>query len=53
MNFAASMGRTVSPVSGVLIATSEIAQVTTMQIVKRNLIPMIVGLILMLFYHFI
>ena len=53
MNLAASMGRTVSPVSGVLIATSEIAQVTTMQIVKRNLIPMIVGLILMLFYHFI
>ena len=53
MNFAASMGRTVSPVSGVLIATAEIAKVSTMQIVKRNIIPMLVGLIVMIVYHFI
>jgi len=53
MNLAASMGRTVSPVSGVLIATAEIAQVSSMQIVKRNLIPMLVGLIVMIIYHFI
>ena len=42
-----------SPVSGVLIATAEIAQVSSMQIVKRNLIPMLVGLIVMIVYHFI
>ena len=53
MNLAASMGRTVSPVSGVLIATAEIAQVSSMQIVKRNIIPMIVGLLVMTIYHFI
>ena len=53
MNLAASMGRTVSPVSGVLIATAEIAQVSSMQIVKRNLIPMLAGLIVMIIYHFI
>ena len=53
MNLAASMGRTISPVSGVLIATAEIAQVSSMQIVKRNLIPMLVGLIVMIVYHFI
>ena len=53
MNLAASMGRTVSPVSGVLIATAEIAQVSSMQIVKRNLIPMLAGLIIMIVYHFI
>ena len=53
MNLAASMGRTVSPVSGVLIATAEIAQVSSMQIVKRNLIPMLIGLIVMIVYHFI
>jgi DcuC family C4-dicarboxylate transporter len=53
MNLAASMGRTVSPVSGVLIATAEIAQVSSMQIVKRNLIPMLVGLIVMIVYQFI
>jgi DcuC family C4-dicarboxylate transporter len=47
------MGRTVSPVAGVIIATAEIAGVTTLQIVKRNLIPLIVALIIMLLYHFI
>lgn len=53
MNLAASMGRTVSPVAGVLIATAEIAGVTSLQIVKRNLIPMGIALVLMLLFHFI
>ena len=53
MNFAASMGRTVSPVAGVLIAAAEIAKVTALQIVRRNLIPMITALVVMLIYHFI
>lgn len=53
MNFAASMGRTVSPVAGVIIATAEIAQVSVMQLVKRNLIPVISTFILMLIVHFI
>jgi DcuC family C4-dicarboxylate transporter len=53
MNLSASMGRTVSPVAGVIIATAEIAGVTTLQIVKRNLIPLIIALIIMLLYHFI
>jgi DcuC family C4-dicarboxylate transporter len=53
MQLAASMGRTVSPVAGVIIATAEIAGVTTLQIVKRNLIPLTIALIIMLLYHFI
>lgn len=53
MNFAASMGRTVSPVAGVIIATADIAGVTTLQIVKRNLIPIISAFTVMLIYHFI
>jgi C4-dicarboxylate transporter, DcuC family len=53
MQLAASMGRTVSPVSGVLIATAEIAKVTPIAIVKRNIIPLTVALIIMLTYHFI
>ncbi|MEM9052508.1 MAG: C4-dicarboxylate transporter DcuC [Bacteroidota bacterium] len=53
MNFAASMGRTVSPVAGVIIATSEIAGVSTFQIVKRNLIPIAATFLTMLIYHFI
>ena len=53
MNFAASMGRTVSPVAGVIIATSEIAGVSTLDIVKRNLIPLVVALLFLLIYHFV
>ena len=53
MQFSASMGRTVSPVAGVIIATAEIAQVSTLSIVKRNIIPLGVALIIMLTYHFI
>lgn len=53
MQLSASMGRTVSPVAGVIIATAEIAQVSTIAIVKRNLIPLTVALIIMLTYHFI
>ncbi len=53
MNLAASMGRTVSPVAGVIIATSEIAGVSTIDIVKRNLIPLCVSLLFLLIIHFI
>lgn len=53
MQLSASMGRTVSPVAGVIIATAEIAKVTTIAIVKRNLIPLTVALVIMLLFHFI
>jgi DcuC family C4-dicarboxylate transporter len=53
MNFAASMGRTVSPVAGVLIATADLAGVSPIDIVKRNLIPFVSALVVMLIYHFI
>lgn len=53
MNMAASMGRTVSPVAGVIIATSELAGVSPIDIVKRNIIPFVAALIVMLIYHFI
>ncbi len=53
MQLSASMGRTVSPVAGVLIATAEIAKVSTIAIVKRNIIPLVVALLIMLLYHFI
>lgn len=53
MQLSASMGRTVSPVAGVLIATADLAKVSTFSIVKRNLIPLVVALIIMLTYHFI
>lgn len=53
MQISASMGRTVSPISGVIIATAEIAGVSTFEIVKRNIIPLFMALIVMLIYHFI
>lgn len=53
MQLSASMGRTISPVAGVIIATAEIANVSTLSIVKRNFIPLVVALLLMLLFHFI
>jgi DcuC family C4-dicarboxylate transporter len=53
MQLSASMGRTVSPVAGVIIAVSEIAGVSTLAIVKRNLIPLSVALLLMLILLFL
>ncbi len=53
MNLAASMGRTVSPVAGVIIAAAGVAEVTTLEIVKRNLIPLGVALLAMLLIHFL
>tara|TARA_B110000503_G_C7158063_1_gene418252 strand:+ start:722 stop:2083 length:1362 start_codon:yes stop_codon:yes gene_type:complete len=53
MNLSASMGRTVSPVAGVIIATSEIAGVSPLDIIKRNLIPLVVALVFLLIYPMI
>ena len=53
MQLSASTGRTVSPISGVMIATAEIAKVSTLAIVKRNIIPLGMALLVMLIYHFI
>jgi DcuC family C4-dicarboxylate transporter len=53
MQLSASMGRTVSPVAGVIIATAEIAKVPTIELVKRNIIPLLVALVIMLLYHYI
>lgn len=52
MNMAASMGRTVSPVAGVLIAIAEIAGVSSMDIVKRNIIPVGLAFVVLLIFHF-
>ena len=53
MNLSASMGRTVSPISGVLIAVSQLAGVSSMDLVKRNFIPFALNMILLLILHFI
>ncbi len=52
MQLAASMGRTISPVSGVLIASAGIAGISSMDIAKRNLLPLGIALISMMLIHF-
>lgn len=51
MQLASSMGRAVSPISGVVIATSEIAKVSPFDLAKRNFIPLTSLLVFMLAYH--
>jgi DcuC family C4-dicarboxylate transporter len=48
MNFSANLGRTISPISGILIALSEISGVDVNQIVKRNFVPIVLSLLFML-----
>ena len=52
MSMAASLGRTVSPIAGVLVAVAELAKVPAVQIVKRNLIPFLMAMIVMLIFNF-
>ncbi|NLR89968.1 C4-dicarboxylate transporter DcuC [Flammeovirga agarivorans] len=47
MQLASSMGRATSPIAGVIIATSELAGISSFDLAKRNLIPLVVGLISM------
>lgn len=53
MEFSASMGRTVSPISGVLIASATIAKVSPFDIAKRNAIPFGIAFFVMIIVHFI
>ncbi len=52
MNLSASMGRAISPIAGVLIATANVAGVPVIEVVKRNLIPVCAVLLTLLIYHF-
>jgi len=52
MHLAASMGRSVSPIAGVVIATAEVANVSPLAIARRNLIPLLSGLAVMLVLQF-
>jgi DcuC family C4-dicarboxylate transporter len=48
MSFAASMGRTVSPIAGVLVACAALAKVSPIDVVKRNAIPFLISMVVML-----
>ena len=53
MQLASGLGRAGSPISGVVIALSEIAGVSSFQLAKRNLIPLCSTLLFMILYHLI
>ncbi len=42
---ASNLGRTISPVSGVVVATSGMAKINPMEVVKRTFVPVMVGLL--------
>lgn len=52
MQLAASMGRSASPISGVVIATAQLAGVSPLAVARRNLIPLGVSLVFLLAYHY-
>ncbi len=53
MQLAASMGRAVSPIAGVVIAIAEVAGVSPMDLAKRNAIPLSASLFFMIIWHYI
>ncbi|MCL2414811.1 MAG: C4-dicarboxylate transporter DcuC [Bacteroidales bacterium] len=52
IQLSASMGRTVSPIAGVIVAISEIAGVSPFELAKRNAIPFASVLAFMLIYNY-
>ncbi|MBQ8711207.1 MAG: C4-dicarboxylate transporter DcuC [Prevotella sp.] len=53
MQLSSSMGRAISPIAGVIVAIAEVAGVSTNDLVKRNAIPLTVGLAAMILTHYI
>jgi len=53
MQLSASMGRATSPIAGVIVAIAGVAGVSPVELAKRNMPPLIGGLIALLLFHFI
>lgn len=53
MQLSSSMGRAVSPISGVIVAIAGVAGVSAADLVKRNMIPLFGGIIFLMLYHFL
>ncbi|MBP2638593.1 MAG: anaerobic c4-dicarboxylate antiporter, DcuC family [Firmicutes bacterium] len=52
MQICASLGRTMSPISGVVVAIAGIAQISPFEVVKRTAIPMVISFIINLVVTF-
>lgn len=53
LQLSASMGRAVSPISGIIVAIAGVGGVSPMELAKRNVIPLTGGILFLLAYHFI
>lgn len=53
MQLSASMGRATSPIAGVIVAIAGVAGVSPVELAKRNMPPLVGGLIALLVFHFI
>ncbi len=53
MQLSSSLGRAISPIAGVIIATSEIAGIKPYELAKRNLIPLSITAVMMISVHYI
>ena len=52
MQLAASMGRATSPIAGVIVAFCGVAGVSPLELAKRNMIPLIIGVTCLTIIHF-
>jgi DcuC family C4-dicarboxylate transporter len=53
MQLASSMGRASSPISGIIVAIAGVAGISSIDLAKRNAIPLAGGVVFLMFYHFI
>jgi DcuC family C4-dicarboxylate transporter len=52
LQLAASMGRAVSPIAGIIVAVALVAGVSPIDLAKRNALPLVGGIIFLIVYHF-
>ena len=52
MQLAASMGRATSPIAGVIVAICGVAGVSPLELAKRNMVPLIIGVTCLTIIHF-
>lgn len=53
LQLAASMGRAASPIAGVIVAIAGVANVSSVELARRNTFPLVGGIIFLILYHLI
>lgn len=53
MQLAASMGRAVSPIAGIIVAIAGVAGVSPIELAKRNTLPLVGGVSFLMIYHYL